>query len=237
MATSIIGITKEANQIFHLLESEEIQQQIEENHGEIPEELTQRIDSMILQFKEKSDSVGFAQVMHDKEIEALQIMKKSIEQRIRSKKNATERFKAFLAPIVRQYGEENKSGYKQLVGDVVKIKDISNFVFELDFEKPQRDQQIRIEDYPEKYQTMEITIPKTVFDELPELLQKEILSAKLSINTDKLKDDFNKKMAEGNKAIIEKKLISFPDLVGISQKFQNKVSFLGLKKLEVNNEG
>lgn len=233
--SNIIQITKDVSDVYELIE-----QNIDIETGEIPEELSERLDSLLAQLSDKVEAIGFGQIMKDKEIEALQEMKKSIDHRIKVTKNSKENFKKFLAPIVRKFGTPTgKNNDLTLVGPVVKIKDISRFVFETEPEAAIKDE----------HKLVTLTVPfKYYQDNLEEISSNEnILSIDFGVDWEKMKLEYDLKFSEMNKTSVEgtdllpmkmkKDEIKFPEIPGLRKIWKNNVSFLGLKKLEVDNGG
>lgn len=231
---NIIQITKEVSDVFELIE-----QSIDPVSGEIPEELNERVDAALAQLSNKADAIGFGQVMKGKEIEALQEMKKSIDHRIKMLKNSQDNFKKFLAPIVRKFGTPTgKNGDQTLVGPVVKIKDISRFVF-----NTEKDAAI-----DDKYKLVVAVFPHKYYqDNLDEFNSNEnILALTFDTDWEKMKLEYDSQFAELNEvspeatdklpSIRKKDEIKFPDIPGLRKTWSNNVSFLGLKKLEVNSD-
>ena len=231
---SLLVITKEIDNVFALIE-----EHADPDTGEIidlPGEVEEQLNQLTEQLSEKVDAVGFSMVMQAKSIEALQVMKKSIDAKIKTKKNSIDRFKKFLAPIVRKFGTWNKGNKnRQLVGPVVKIKDISKLDWELDLNA-------NIDD---KFKTVQLTYPYSFFKKNRDKLEEdqELLSVDFGVDVELLKLEYDTDFSNFNKVPIlsenkfylskPKDKIKYPSIPGITKKWKDNVSFLGLKKLEV----
>jgi hypothetical protein len=238
--SSLSTIIGEVNEVMCIVES-----QYDPETGELlplTPELEEKLNTGLQKLTKKIDSIGYAMVMSDKELEGYKAIKAMADAKIKSKQSSTKRFKAYLAKIVRAYGSQNDKGVYQLKGNLVTAKDNSGYEFEIDEaflkDSAQPEHQDVVVRIPRKKYESRVAFKKAI-DEVAESISFEL-------NKERLKNEYEKQFNElnGIKENIDadslmlslpKDKIKYPQMAGIRKLWVDKTTFLGLKKLGVED--
>jgi hypothetical protein len=237
---SLSTILGEVNEVMCIVES-----QVDPETGELLPlsiELEERLNAGLAKLIKKVDNIGYAMVMSEKEIEGYKAIKAMADAKIKSKQNSLKRFKAYFAKIIRHYGSQNDKGVYFLKGNFVTAKDNSGYKFEINKETVQNA-------HLSKYDDIVIRFPRNLYDSRPAL--KKVIdttaeSIDFEINESRLKEDYEKRFNELNgikEGILAESLIlslpkdkiKYPTIPGIQKVWEDKTTFLGTKKLSVED--
>ncbi len=241
MNESLSTILSEVNEVMFISES-----QVDPETGELlplTEELEEKLNAGLQKLTKKIDNIGYAMVMQEKEIEGCKAIKAMADAKIKSKQNSAKRFKAYLAKIIRLYGSQNDKGVYCLKGNLVTAKDNSGYKFEID-KKVVKDSDST------KYEDIVVRFPRNIYDSRPALRKAfdtlEDISIDFEINETRLKEDYEKQFNELNNIkegitaeslalTLPKDQIKYPIIPGIRKVWEDKTTFLGTKKLSVED--